>query len=145
MKNNSFRAWSLSGLLIAFAGCTSGTAGGPGAADDTRQLQVGQPDDSFRLNTVETALRQGETKSISITIDRALNFDQDVALSFAELPQGLTIDDMSPVILHGASEARLVLAATADASLGDFSIKVIGHPVTGSDAVKHLKITITKG
>src|SRR4051794_27186346 len=109
--------------LLAFApGCTMGTAGGPGATEPgRRQPIVGQPDETFQLHRGEASLRQGETKSVSIVIKRALNFDEDVTLQFADLPRGLTVDDASPRIKHGDSEARFALTAADDASLGDFS------------------------
>jgi hypothetical protein len=144
MKTPTLRAWSLT-CALALAGCVSGTAGGPGTTAEAGQPLLGEANDTFRLSAPETAIRQGEARSFSITIDRAMNFDEDVTIAFGDLPQGLSIDDRSPVILHGGSEARLVLAAATDASLGEFSVKVTGHPVTGTDSVNHLRIVVTKG
>lgn len=136
-------AWSLVAVL-ACAGCASGTAGGPGASDDRAKPMVGQADDTFQLSQADTSLRQGETKSVSITIKRSLNFQEDVTLTFAELPKGLSLDNQAPTIKRGDSEARFALTATDDASLGDFSLRVTGHPTRGSDATNQFKITVTK-
>jgi hypothetical protein len=35
-------------------------------------------------------------------------------------------------------------AAADDASLGDFAVKVTGHPTHGADASNELKITVAK-
>lgn len=139
---NTFMTWSLAGVL-ALVGCKSGTAGGPGATNAGTQPLMGQADETFRLVMPEAVLRQGETKSIAITIKRALNFNEDVKLEFGDLPQGLSLDDRSPVINHGDTEARLLLTAADDASLGDFSIKVTGRPTNGSDSTNELKVTVT--
>jgi hypothetical protein len=46
--------------------------------------------------------------------------------------------------MHGDTEAKVTLKATADASLGDFTVKVTGHPTKGRDATNELKITVAK-
>ena len=131
--------------VLALAGCKSGTSGGPGAVAGGQQPVVGQADETFQLVMNDAALRQGESQSVSITIKRTVNFNEDVTLSFSELPQGLSIDDDSPVIGHGDSEARVTFSAAADASLGDFTLTVIGHPTKGSNASNKLNLSITKG
>src|SRR5258708_2414014 len=117
---HSLGAWSLAGML-AVTGCATGTSGGPGTPDSGREQPiVGQADDTFQLAKGETILRQGETKSVSIVIKRARNFDEDVTLKFSDLPKGLSVDNSFPRIKHGDSEARFTLTATDDAALGDF-------------------------
>jgi hypothetical protein len=131
--------------MLAFAGCATGTSGGPGTPDSGRQQPiVGAADDTFQLTRGEAILRQGETKSVSIYIKRARNFDEDVTLKFSDLPKGVSIDNTSPLIKHGDAEARFTLTATDDASLGDFSLQVTGHPEKGRDATNSLNITVSK-
>ena len=89
-------------------------------------------------------IHQGETKDASIGIERGKNFDEDVTLAFADGPQGVTLSAASPVIKHGDTEAKVTVKALADASLGDFTIKVTGHPAKGADATTDLKITVAK-
>ena len=133
----------LAGLLGT--GCAMGTSGGPGASDaGSRKPLVGQADETFRLTRGEAVLRQGETKSVTIAIKRALNFEEDVTLALSDLPKGLSVDNLAPVIKHGDTEARFVLTASEDASVGDFSLKVTGHPTRGSDATNELNITVSK-
>lgn len=133
--------------LVAFTGCNQGTPGGPGATDpNARKPVYGQADDTFNLSVplLSTAVKQGETKAVSISIKRGKNFDEDVTLLFAGLPRGVTLDPTRPHIKHGDTEAKLTLRTADDASLGDFTVKVTGHPTKGADASTDFKITVDK-
>lgn len=133
--------------LAAFMGCDKGTQGGHVATDASARTPVyGQADDTFNLSVphLATSLKQGETKAVSVSIKRGKNFDEDVTLKFADLPQGVAIDPASPDIKHGDTEAKLTIKAADDASLGDFTIKVTGHPTKGADASNEFKLTMEK-
>jgi hypothetical protein len=132
--------------LVALAGCDGkDTAGGQGATNPTaKQPLYGQNDNTFNLTASSTSLKQGETKDISIGIKRGTNFQDDVTVKFADVPQGVTFDPASPAIKHGETETKVTLKAAADASLGDFTVKVIGHPTKGGDATHEFKITVAK-
>ena len=133
--------------LVAFTGCNQGTSGGPGATDPNAKKPVyGEADDTFNLSVplLSTAVKQGEAKAVSISIKRGKNFDEDVTLNFTGLPKGVTLDPTHPRIKHGDTEAKLMLKTTNAASLGDFTIKVMGHPTKGVDASTEFKITVDK-
>jgi hypothetical protein len=104
------------------------------------------PKDTFHLSVpfLSTTLKQGGTKEVSIGIKRDKKFDQDVTLTFAGLPTGVTIEPPSPVIKHADKEAKLVFKGAADASVGDFTVKVTGHPAKGADAANDIKVTVAK-
>src|SRR5208337_3110247 len=89
--------------LVALVGCGGkDTAGGPGASNATgKQPLYGQAENTFNLTAPSTSLHQGETKDVSIGIKRGTNFQEDVTLKFAEVPQGVTLDPASPVMRHG--------------------------------------------
>jgi hypothetical protein len=131
--------------LVAVVGCDMGSSGGPGAEDSSKGHYVGKNDESFTLVMAQTTIRQGETKTVSIPIKRTVNFDEDVTLSFGEMPKGISVDPTHPRINHGETEASLTLTASGDAALGDFALKVTGHPTRGSDAVNDFKITVLSG
>ena len=57
---------------------------------------------------------------------------------------GVTLDPASPSINHGDKDIKVTVKAAADAALGDFTIKMTGHPEKGSDATNDLKLTIAK-
>src|SRR5208337_1592387 len=130
---------TFAGLMVVALGALVGcggrdSAGGPGATNPTsKQPLYGQAVDTFNLTAPATSLKQGETKDVSIGIRRGTNFQGDVTLKFTEVPQGLTIDPTSPVIMHGETDTKVTVKAAADASLGDFNVKVTGHPTEGGD------------
>lgn len=133
------------GSIVALSGCDKSTPGGPGVnLLQTKDASIGLEDDTFSLDTptLSTKLAQGESANVTIGIKRGKNIDQDVTLSFMELPSGMSIDPMNPVIKHGDSDAKMTVTATGDAALGDFLVKVMGHPGTGPDATTELKITV---
>jgi hypothetical protein len=102
--------------------------------------------DTFTLSMPfwTTALKQGETKAVSITINRDKQFDQDVTLKFDGLPKGITVEPAGAVIKNGETEAKFVLKAVDDAGLGNFAVMVTGHPTKGADATHEFKFTVAK-
>src|SRR5690242_16899543 len=103
--------------LVALVGCGGGkdSAGGPGATNPTaKQPLYGQADNTFNLTAPSTSLKQGETKAVSIGIKRGSNFQEDVSLKFADVPQGVTLDPASSVIKHGETDTKVTLKAAAD-------------------------------
>jgi len=126
--------------LVSFTGCNQGTPGGPGAANPSAKT-----DETFTLSVPSSAtLKQGETKQVLIDIKRGRHFQEDVTLKVDNVPKGVSFTHPSSVIKHGETEAKVMLTAADDASLGDFTIKVIGHPTKGGDASTDLKITVEK-
>ena len=141
---NSFAALFLA-VLLTQAGCNKGTSGGPGASSQPAKTNmIGQADETFSLDVPSTKLNQGETKIVSVGIKRGKNFGQDVSLKLDDLPKGVSLAAGNPVIKHGDTDAKLTLKAADDAALGDFTVKVLGHPTTGSDASSNLKIAVAK-
>lgn len=143
--------------LAALAGCGGATgtsekhAGGPGAATNASQRApaFGTAENTFTLSTptLATHLKQGESKQVKIGIDRGNNFDEDVTLKFEgspDMPKGVTFDPASPTIKHGDKDAMVTVKAADDAAIGDFKIKVDGHPTKGKNATNTLEIKIDK-
>jgi hypothetical protein len=137
----------LMGLMLATSGCNQSKPGGPGAAlPDSEQATIGQTDNAFSLDApmTSTNIGQGEVKEIALGIKRGNNFDQDVSLAFSDVPAGLTITPASASLGKEDSEAKLSLSAAPDAAIGDFTIKVTGHPGMGENATTDLKVTVDK-
>ena len=133
--------------MVAFTGCSQAVPGGPGVTTPTQKPPAyGEVDRTFNLTVphMSTTIHQGETKEVSIGIERGKNFEEDVTLEFADGPKGVTLTSANPVILHGGTEAKVILKATDDASLGDFTVKATGHPTKGGDATNQFKITVAK-
>ncbi len=102
--------------------------------------------DTFTLSVPRLApsLTQGETQMVSIGIKRDESFDQDIALTFGEMPTGVTLEPAAPVINRGDAEVQVAFTASDDASLGDFDVKVTGHPTEGADASSEFKLTVAQ-
>jgi hypothetical protein len=133
--------------LVVFAGCNQATPGGPGTTEGTANTPiVGEAKDMFNLNvpTTSTKLTQGGTKKLAISVARGKNFDEDVTLTFGGLPKGVTVEPASPVIRHGDTETKIALAVADNASPGDFTVKVTGHPTNGADTTNEFKIAVAK-
>ncbi|MHB9049565.1 MAG: COG1470 family protein [Pirellulales bacterium] len=128
--------------LAALTGCSQGTPGGPGTTD--KKPAYGQADETFNLSVpvMSSSLQQGEQTEATVGIKRAKNFDEDVTLKFDDVPKGVTVEPASPVIKHGDTDAKITFKAEDEAPLGDFKIKVTGHPTKGGDAQIEFKLTV---
>jgi hypothetical protein len=89
-------------------------------------------------------LTQGATRSVEIGVDRQKTFAEDVSIRFGEFPTGVTAEPSEPLIEKGKSSVRVVLTATDEAALGDFTVNVVGHPTQGSDASSVLRLDIVR-
>lgn len=128
--------------LAALTGCTQGTPGGSGATD--KSPAYGQTDDTFNLSVpvMSSHLQQGKEKEATVGIKRAENFEEDVALTFSDVPEGVSVEPASPVIKHGDTNAKITFKAENEAALGNFKVKVTGHPTKGRDAQVEFKLTV---
>ncbi|MBY0589631.1 hypothetical protein K2X85_20860 [bacterium] len=99
--------------------------------------------DTFKLSAPRTSsIKQGAQQSVAIGIKRDKTFDQEIAVTFVDLPTGVTIEPSAPVIKVGEAETNVTMSAANDAALGDFAIKVTGHPAKGADASKEFTLTV---
>lgn len=132
--------------VAVLAGCSQGTPGGPGVVDENAESPTfGQADDTFNLSVpiLSTSLQQGGQMTATFGIKRAKNFDQNVSLRFGDIPKGVSISTEVPEIKSSDTETTVTFNAANEAPLGDFKIKVTGHPTEGSKATVDFKITIT--
>ncbi|WP_040591641.1 COG1470 family protein [Schlesneria paludicola] len=147
--------------LLAASGCMQGTSGGPGAQTppasqphsankpvitESEKPALSQPRDTFslRLPILSTSLKQGESKSVTISIQRGTDFDQDVTLNFSNMPSGVTLSPAAPMITKEEKETKVSVLAAEDAALGDFTVNVSGHSSKGGpDATNELKLSVS--
>ncbi len=133
--------------VVIIAGCNQGIPGGAGKIDSSlTKSQVIQADDTFNLSTpmLPTSIKQGERIESSIGVKRGKSFDSDIKVKFGELPTGIRIEPSSPTIKHGDEDVKVAIIARSDASLGDFTVDVTGHPEKGADALISFKLTVAK-
>lgn len=137
------------GATIALYGCSQdSTPGGPGTAlPESEKPMIGQTENTFTLDVpmISTSIKQGEMDTVTIGIKRGTNFSQDVTLKFDNIPSGVTIDPSPARISNTEENVELAVSAGTNAALGDFIVKVTGHPAVGTDALADLSLTIAKG
>lgn len=128
--------------LAGMIGCEQGTPGGVGTTGD--QPTYGQAENTFNLSVprMSSSVKQGEVMETQIGINRAKNFDQDVTLEFTDLPEGVTIEPTNSKIKSNENEAKITFKVGDQAPLGDYKIKVAGHPTEGADAQVDFQLTI---
>ena len=83
--------------------------------------------------TFDTKIKQGETQSVIISLERGDSFKQDVTLEIKlSKGEGLTFDP-AKVIVKASDKADVQLRITApkDAALGEYKVSVTGTPTTG--------------
>ena len=56
-----------------------------------------------------TTLKQGESKTVTVSIKRGTNFDQDVKLEVENVPQGVTFKFDEPTLHASATETHLTI------------------------------------
>jgi hypothetical protein len=54
----------------------------------------------------------------------------------------VTAEPASLVIKHGDTDAKITFKAENEAALGDFKVKITGHPTKGRDAQIEFKLTV---
>lgn len=132
---------------LALYGCDTGTTGGPGTTTpESEKPMMGQTDDTFSLDLpmMSASVEQGEQETVSIGINRGTNFAQDVSLKFSNIPPGIHIQPEVPVIARTDEEVELLIHASEEAAVGDFTVQISGHPERGDDATAELSITVSK-
>lgn len=141
----------MSAVAIAAVGCNQeskpgGTGVGTTPGTTVNRPTYGEAEGTFELSVpiLSSRIAQGDTKTVTISVKRGKNFDEDVTLKFDGVPQGITVNPASPAIKHGDPDAKLTIHAALDAALGDFTVGVVGHPSKGSDATTKLKLTVVE-
>lgn len=162
---------AVASALIMAIGCTQGTPGGPGVQNQTKTTErtvestrnpetgravteshttskpvVTNSRETFSMSVpvLATSVQQNESKQITISLHRGSDFNEDVSLRFSAIPEGVTITPASPMIKGSESEAKIDVTADAAAPVGEFTVKVTGHPMkNGMDAENEFKINVT--
>ncbi len=117
----------------AFVGCKKSEEGGRAGTD------------TFRLSVpaLSTAVKQGETQVVKVTVDRGEGFKQSVKLE-VKAPTGLQVDlGHSTVNAGDKGDVQLTLTAAKDAPLGDVKVLIKGTPDKGDSTETEFKVTIS--
>ena len=106
----------------------------PGCKDKPEGGSVGKGE-GFKIDvpTFDTKVKQGETQSVTISIERGESFKQDVTLEIKlSKGKGITLDPAKVLVkASDKPDVQLTITAPKDAVLGEYIISVTGTPETG--------------
>ena len=127
--------------LGALVGCNTSPPGGSPPASG------GQRSTSFKLKApaTSTTIKQGETQTVKVTVDRGKDFKEDVHLKieFMDSPKGLKVEPADPVVKASDKEdLALKVTADKDAAVGEHTIRITGVPETGVATPVDVKVTV---
>ena len=81
--------------------------------------------------TFDTAIKQGQTQYVTVSLERGDYFKQDVRLQI-ETSKGISVDPASVIVkASDKPDVQLTIAAAPNAALGDYRVSVRGVPETG--------------
>jgi len=83
--------------------------------------------------TFDTKVKQGETQSVTISIERGESFKQDVTLEIKLFKgEGLTFEPAKILVkADDKPEVQVMITAPKDAAVGEYKVYVTGTPTTG--------------
>jgi uncharacterized membrane protein len=83
--------------------------------------------------TFDTKIKQGETQSVTISLEKGESFKQDVTLEIKLFKgKGLTFEPAKIVVkASDAPDMQIMITALKDANLGEYKVSVTGTPATG--------------
>jgi uncharacterized membrane protein len=110
---------SLSVMVVA--GCQSSSGGGMSGGEGFKIV----------IPMFDTKIKQGETASVNIALNRGKYFKRDVTLEI-KASKGISVEPTT-VLVKASEKPDVVLRITAakDAALGEYKIFVKGTPETG--------------
>jgi len=140
-------AWLVTGVLAAVGCENKSPPGGPGASKPNNNTtpHVGTADNTFTVSVPSATLKQGESKTVTVSIKRGANFDQDVKLEVENAPQGVTFKFDDPTLRASATEVHLTINASNDAALGEHKVMIAATPArSGTPTQTELKVEVKK-
>jgi uncharacterized membrane protein len=95
--------------------------------------------------SLATHMKQGETKTVAVSLHRGSSFHDDVTLR-AEPAKGLKVDPTETVVKSSdkADDIPIHVTADKDAAIGDHEVRVTGTPAKGAPTSVDIKITVSK-
>ena len=100
--------------------------------------------EGFRIDvpTFDVKVKQGETQSVAIKLQRGESFKQDVKLEI-EAAEGISVDP-AKVLVKASDEpdVQLRIAVTKDAAIGEYRVSVKGTPKTGASTSTEFNVKV---
>jgi uncharacterized membrane protein len=118
--------------LMVTVGCQSPRGGGMSGGEG---FTIGIP-------TFDTKIKQGDTESVNISLNRGEFFKRDVTLDI-RASKGISVEPTHAVV-RGNEKPDVTLRITAprDTSLGEYKIFVKGTPETGEPTSTEITVKV---
>jgi uncharacterized membrane protein len=122
----------LSLFLLVTLGCESPRGGGMSGGEG---FKIGTP-------TFDTKIRQGETESVTISLNRGEYFKRDVTLEI-KASKGISVEPTKALVRGNEKpDVHLRVTAAKDADLGEYKIYVKGTPETGQATSTEITVKV---
>jgi uncharacterized membrane protein len=118
--------------LAVLVGCESPRGGGMSGGEG---FKIGTP-------ILETKIKQGETQSVTISVDRGKYFKRDVTLEI-NASKGISVEPTHAMV-RGSEKPDVHFRVTAakDADLGEYKIYVKATPETGEPTSTEVTVKV---
>ena len=102
--------------------------------------------EGFKIDvpTFATKVKQGETQSVTISLQRGESFKQDVTLEIKlSKGEGLSIDPAEVIVkASDKPDVQLTIAVPKDAAIGEYIVSVTGTPETGEPTSAEFNVKV---
>jgi uncharacterized membrane protein len=120
--------------MAALSGCQSSSSRGGGMTRDVG-FKIAVP-------TFSTAVKQGETQNVTVSLERGDHFKRDVKLEIKASP-GISVEPTKVVVkASDTPDVQLQVSAAKDAAIGEYRISVVGIPKTGESTSTEFNVMV---
>ena len=92
--------------------------------------------------TFDTKVKQGETQTVTIKLQRGESFKQDVKLQI-EAAKGISVDPAKVLVkASDKPDVQLMITAPKNTALGEYKVSVTGTPTTGEPTSVEFKVNV---
>ena len=120
--------------LAAMYGCQSSSPRG-GSVLKGEGFKIAVP-------TFSTEIKQGETKNVTVSLERGEYFKMDVKLQI-EASKGISVDPTSVIIkASDTPDVQLQISAAKDAAIGKYSVSITGIPKIGESTSTEFNVNV---
>ena len=135
MKNVIATTIVLTLILTAVSNGTDSPKGGSALKGEGFKIAV---------PTFDTKIKQGETQSISLSLERGDSFKQDVTLEI-KLSKGeaITFDPAKVLVKAGDKpDVQIMITVPKNAAIGEYKVAVTGTPTTGEPTATEFNVNV---
>jgi len=121
--------------LAAMCGCQTSSSPRGGSVLEGEGFKIAVP-------TFATDIKQGETKSITVSLERGDYFKQDVKLQM-RASAGINVDPTSIIVkASDKPDVQVRITATQTAALGEYPVSVMGIPKFGESTATAFNVKV---